>query len=94
MSDTDLEKASAHLCDFSSSVKFKSSCDMSEFALCTGEMQAPEIVQKRPFGLAADIWGLGCLLYQILTACLPTSNPVTPSNLSMSVDLEELLAAL
>ena len=94
MSDTDLETASAHLCDFSSSVKLKSSYDMSEFALCTVETQAPEILQKRPFGLAADIWGLGCLLYQILTARLPTSDPVTPSNLSMSADLEELLAAL
>ena len=32
---------------------------------------APEIVEGCGYGLPSDVWSLGCLLYAMLTVCLP-----------------------
>ena len=37
----------------------------------TAEYLAPEVIQGNYYGMAVDIWGLGCVLYEILTGYPP-----------------------
>ena len=32
---------------------------------------APEVLEKGQYGKPSDIWALGCLLYAMMTVCLP-----------------------
>ena len=47
-----------------------------------GAMCSPEIIQSLPYGEKADIWSLGCLLYQMSTLQPPfhSSNMLTLAN--------------
>ena len=32
---------------------------------------APEVLERGQYGKASDVWALGCLLYAMMTVCLP-----------------------
>lgn len=32
---------------------------------------APEVISEQPYGVSADWWGLGCLIYEMTAAALP-----------------------
>jgi calcium/calmodulin-dependent protein kinase I len=32
---------------------------------------APEVLRKEPYGLACDLWSLGCIVYSLLCGALP-----------------------
>ena len=45
---------------------------------------APELLKEKPYSLPVDIWGLGVLLYAIVSSTLPFAFPkkkLTPENL-------------
>jgi serine/threonine protein kinase len=57
----------------------------------------PEIVQNRPYTEKADIWSLGCILYELITLKPPfqSSNPLTLAKKIVDLEYEKIeLAAL
>lgn len=68
VSDADCEEIVA-LADFGLAVQDES----EEFDLCVGTPAywAPEMVRREKFGLAVDIWALGCVLYILLCGVHP-----------------------
>ncbi len=32
---------------------------------------APEVLKKQAYGFSCDMWGLGCIVYALLSGCLP-----------------------
>jgi len=44
----------------------------NEFTFCgTPNYISPEILAKKPYGLASDIWSLGCIFLTLLTGTPP-----------------------
>ena len=41
--------------------------NVAQTQIGTPHYMAPEIWKNRPYTLAADVWSLGCLLYEMLT---------------------------
>ena len=52
----------------------------------------PEIVQSQPYSEKADIWSLGCIIYELLTFSQPFSagNPLTVAKKIVDGDFEAL----
>ena len=36
---------------------------------------APEVLLKQPYSFACDMWSLGCIMYALLSRCLPFDHP-------------------
>ena len=32
---------------------------------------APEVLKKQPYSFSCDVWGIGCILYALLSGALP-----------------------
>ena len=46
--------------------------DSESYSICgTLEFLAPEVYQETGYGLAADMWSFGCLLYEMLVGLPP-----------------------
>ena len=59
------------LCDFGSAIQLASPDDKQNRRTGTAGYYAPEIIAKKPYGLAVDIYSLGALLMVLLTLKLP-----------------------
>jgi serine/threonine protein kinase len=65
------ENATAFIADFGSSTQLRSSRDQADFMIGTPGFTAPEVLDGQKYGLKVDVWGLGALLYAMLTLELP-----------------------
>lgn len=36
---------------------------------------APEVLLKQPYSFACDMWSFGCIIYAIMSGCLPFDHP-------------------
>lgn len=69
---------------------------ISFFQLICGLMNSPEVVKNEPYGEKADIWALGCILYQMATLkppfyssnMLSLASKVTETHQSLQVSLD------
>ena len=59
------EDAKPIIADLGSAVKLRSLTDTVTFKIGTPGYIAPEIILGKPYGLAVDIWSLGCVLYEM-----------------------------
>ena len=65
------EDAKAIIADLGSAVKLRSQTDTVTFKIGTPGYIAPEIILGKPYGLAVDVWSLGCIMHVLLTATPP-----------------------
>ena len=63
--------AQAVISDLGCSIKLSSPMETLTFKIGTPGYLAPEIIEGRPYGMAVDIWSLGCLLHVLVTASPP-----------------------
>ena len=49
--------------------------DLAQTQIGTPYYTSPEIFQNRPYGNAADVWSLGCVLYELVCLRLPFEAP-------------------
>ena len=69
MSDA-FDKAMPKLVDFGLS-KIIGPTEKSTEPFGTLGYVAPEVLSKEPYGIACDLWSLGCLAFALLSGCLP-----------------------
>lgn len=36
---------------------------------------APEVLLKQPYSFACDMWSFGCIIYALMSGCLPFDHP-------------------
>lgn len=65
------EDAQLRISDFGSSVKLNSHDEKCRFKIGTPGYTSPEVYKNEPYGLKIDIWGIGIIMFVILTAKLP-----------------------
>jgi len=53
--------------DFGIAKILDGTADLAETAIGTPYYLSPEICEKKPYNYKSDIWGLGCVLYEMLT---------------------------
>ena len=70
MKDT-TEDADACIADLGTAIKLKSHHDKVSMFIGSPGYIAPEILLGKSYSLPVDIWGLGCILYYLLTSNLP-----------------------
>jgi len=63
--------ATPRIADLGSAVKLRTSTDTVTFKIGTPGYIAPEVILGKPYGLACDIWSMGCLMHVLLTASPP-----------------------
>jgi serine/threonine protein kinase len=61
--------------DFGISTKVKN-CETlrNRTILGTAYYMAPEVISEKPYAYEADIWSLGCIVYELVTGIKPYSN--------------------
>ena len=59
------------LADFGISVQLESKDATRDIAIGTTGYIPPEMLKNLPYGLPADIWSLGCLMYSLLAMRIP-----------------------
>lgn len=82
----------AKLADFGLAEKIYAGESRSRSRSGTAAYMAPEILMGKPYGVASDIWSLGCLLYILLTATLLNRAPVE-DNSTTPINLEQITAS-
>ena len=73
MKDT-TEDADACIADLGTAIKLRSPHDKVSMFIGSPGYMAPEILLGETYSLPVDIWGLGCILYFLLTSNLPFPN--------------------
>lgn len=69
MSDTS-DQAIVKLVDFGLS-KFVGPNGTADELYGTLGYVAPEVLKKQAYGFSCDMWGMGCIVYALLSGCLP-----------------------
>jgi tRNA A-37 threonylcarbamoyl transferase component Bud32 len=79
---------------------------LSDFGICTQVKElesiprsfvgtawymAPEVIMQEPYSFAADIWSLGCLVYELYTGCKPFKTANIAKAMHLMVDCESPL---
>lgn len=85
------ESGHIRLIDFGFAKKLVS--ERTSSVLGSPEYMAPEIVMRKPHGLAVDCWGFGILLYELWTQYYPHSHPPFQGSSPMEV-YEHILQGL
>ena len=57
--------------DFGVAKELKEKSDMAQTVIGTPYSMSPELCNSLPYSYASDIWGLGCVLYELLTLKKP-----------------------
>ncbi|EQC25515.1 NEK protein kinase [Saprolegnia diclina VS20] len=57
--------------DFGIAKCLESSASLAETLIGSPAYMAPEIFEGQPYGLKADVWALGCILYELMTGRCP-----------------------
>jgi len=52
-------------------------CSRAQTPVQTPHFMAPEVAQQSEYGFAADVWGLGCLMLQMIELSLPHGEDLT-----------------
>lgn len=66
------ENLQPKIADFGLAAKIEGDRDCEQKTLCgTPNYLAPEVILKNPYGKAADLWSLGCMLYTLLVGRPP-----------------------
>ncbi|RKP17910.1 Plk4 kinase, partial [Rozella allomycis CSF55] len=75
------ENMQAKIADFGLAVIVKDDCEQK--TMCgTLSYISPEIVTRKPYGIATDIWSLGCILYTLVAGCPPFHSDPNKKDLS------------
>ncbi|KAI9021091.1 kinase-like domain-containing protein, partial [Hyaloraphidium curvatum] len=75
------DKGDLKIADFGLAVKIET-IDGEQKTMCgTPNYISPEIVSRQPYGLAADVWSLGCLLVTLLTGKPPFESEAVKNTL-------------
>lgn len=77
------ESGHIRLIDFGFAKKLSS--ERTASVLGSPEYMAPEVVMRKPHGLAVDCWGFGILLYELWTQYFPDSHPPFQGSSPMEV---------
>ncbi|OMJ92616.1 hypothetical protein SteCoe_4626 [Stentor coeruleus] len=59
------------IADFGLAVKLKNSSEERNTLCGTPNYISPEIINRQPYGLASDMWSLGCIIFACLTGSPP-----------------------
>ncbi|XP_018011706.1 serine/threonine-protein kinase fused [Hyalella azteca] len=65
------ESGTAKLCDFGFSKKMEINTYVLESIKGTPLYMAPELIEQQPYDQKADLWSLGCILFELLTGTPP-----------------------
>ncbi|KAF2350055.1 Protein kinase domain [Trinorchestia longiramus] len=65
------ESGVAKLCDFGFSKKMEINTYVLESIKGTPLYMAPELIEQQPYDQKADLWSLGCILFELLTGTPP-----------------------
>lgn len=74
--------------DFGIAKVLDSTMDFAHTQIGTPHFSAPEVFQNKAYSFAADIWSLGCVLYECSTLRLPFDEP-TMHKLAMAILRQE-----
>mmetsp|Transcript_32938 Transcript_32938/g.60604 ORF Transcript_32938/g.60604 Transcript_32938/m.60604 type:complete len:802 (-) Transcript_32938:127-2532(-) len=61
----------AKLGDFGISRMLNSTTDLAKTQIGTPFYMSPELINNKPYSYKSDVWGLGCVLYEIVNGCRP-----------------------
>ena len=65
------EDKAVKIIDFGLAVQLSTNAEERETLCGTPNYISPEVIQNRPYGLQADLWSLGCIMYALLTGTPP-----------------------
>jgi serine/threonine protein kinase len=74
--------------DFGLAVKLKNFSEERNTLCGTPNYISPEIINRQPYGLASDMWSLGCIIYACLTGSPPFESSSIKNTFSKANELE------
>eukprot|EP00158_Paraphelidium_tribonemae_P007978 Partr_v1_DN28419_c0_g1_i7_m41558 putative Polo-like kinase len=71
------------IADFGLAVQLEN-LDGEQLTMCgTPNYISPEVISRQPYGLASDLWSVGCMFYTMLCGRPPFDSPVVKSTLEL-----------
>jgi hypothetical protein len=83
-------KGKVKLSDFGCSRQYQSDSDSGFVSSVKGSLpwMAPEVIKQKGYGRKADIWSLGCVALEMLTAKKPWDNEINHISFMMKIALD------
>lgn len=76
------------LSDFGICTQIKELDSIPRSFVGTAWYMAPEVIMQEPYSFSADIWSLGCLVYELYTGCKPFKTANLAKAMHLMVDCE------